>query len=216
MPLRSCYDVDEFLQEYPDHPWQVPRAAREEMERNRYRQEYPQHPPGSGAIDDLPWWLDRYRYDSRRPCAIMESTARGRRDHDDIIMATMLRIGRYGYEVPWEKSPERLIAEAKGDLLLKDVLGEAAFSNFKSSGFVDVPSIKDSNVGYRIRGAGRMIGLLRKENGVWVEENKALCVHPANAHSFVPGDQISSQVLICKFDEGLLWSKANLHERRAA
>jgi hypothetical protein len=115
-----------------------------------------------------------------------------------------------------EKSPERIQAIGKGDDLLKDLLGESDYSHFKAAGYIDLPSMKDSNVGYRIRGPGRMIGLLKRENGIWVEEKKALCVHPNNAHAFVPGDRISSQVLLCKYDEGLLWSTANVHQLRAA
>ena len=119
------------------------------------------------------------------------------------------------YTVP-AASPERIKAEANGDALLKDVLGESDYDHFKKSGYVDLPSTKDPNVGYRIRDAGRMIGLLKRENGSWVEDHKALCVQAKDSYKYVPGDQTSSQVLLCKYDEGLLWNTANLHQFKAA
>lgn len=102
-------------------------------------------------------------------------------------------------------------AKEKGDKLLKQIIGDILFKTYKDVGHVDVHSIDKPEIMYRIR-PRREIGVLRKVSGEW-KQTESLCIHPNTA--YVEGDVAAIHVLLCKFDEKMLWEKANLHRMAA-
>jgi hypothetical protein len=119
---------------------------------------------------------------------------------EDLAQATILNAEKV------EKVGEA--AEEKAEKLLQDVLGDVMYHRYKKDGYIDIPSGKDINRKYRIR-PHKMIGLLKKVDGKWEDENGCLCIHPAKHHA--KGDDTLSKVLVCQNDEGLLWKVANHH-----
>lgn len=112
------------------------------------------------------------------------------------------------------KPTPQVIADARGQDLLKDIIGDVLYHRFKKQGHIDVNSVKKPGVRYRIR-PWREIELLEKNaKKEWVPTRQTLCIHPAKRH--VEGDEVASHVMLCRFDEELLWKVANLHGRRAA
>lgn len=113
------------------------------------------------------------------------------------------------------KAERRVIAVNKGEKLLEDVLGSSEYSKLRKDGFIDIPSMKSADMMYRVR-KGKRIGVVKLENGIWVEKHLSLCIHPENHWKYVDGDQVAAHVLLCKFDEATLEKVANKHNYRAA
>jgi hypothetical protein len=107
------------------------------------------------------------------------------------------------------KMQKRVIAEAKGEQLVADIIGEEAFKQYKSRGYIDIPSLKEAGKSYRIR-AEKRIGIVKDGK----ELALSLCIHPQE-WGFVRGDLLSTHILLCKFDEEFLNKKANLHRLAA-
>ena len=103
---------------------------------------------------------------------------------------------------------------ARGEALLKDILGEKDYRHFSDLGYLDIQSPKDIHKRYRIR-ANRRIGIVKQENGHWVEKPLSLCVHPEDSYRWVQGDLVATHVLLAKFNEGMLERVANLHQMAA-
>lgn len=113
-----------------------------------------------------------------------------------------------------ERERVRVIAAQKGERLLRDILGETDFTLFKKNGYVDILSLHDPGKKYRIR-ENRRIGIVRLEEGRWVEKALSLCIHPESAWQYVIGDLVATHVLLAKFDEPTLNKVANLHRMAA-
>ena len=105
---------------------------------------------------------------------------------------------------------QRITREIRGEELLKDIIGEEAFLEFKEKGFVDVDSVKDPNKRYRIRDC-RRIGIVKFENGEWVEKAVSLCINPTT-WDWAQGDHIATRILLAQFNEEHLEKTANVYQ----
>ena len=97
---------------------------------------------------------------------------------------------------------ERLAALA-ADELLKSILGDEAFANYKAKGFLEIDSPSYAGRTYQIR-PGHMMTVM---------ENKKvahhLCIHPREA---IPAsDGVAAQLLLALYDEERLLRLANRH-----
>ena len=104
----------------------------------------------------------------------------------------------------------RAIAEARGNNLLKNILGDILYRHYEKHEYVDLPSIQKPGVGFRLR-AHRRIGLLKKNKlGQWVEQKESLCIHASGGY-WVEGDQVGIHYMLCQCDETKLWKQAIVH-----
>jgi hypothetical protein len=113
-----------------------------------------------------------------------------------------------------EEKQTRIVAVARGKCLVNDLLNSEERANFERLGHVDIMSAKDPGKMYRVR-TNRRIGIVKLENGVWVEKKLSLCVHLNEEWKYVDGDRVAHHILLAKFDEDRLAAVANLHQMAA-
>ena len=106
------------------------------------------------------------------------------------------------------------VKESKGEALLRDIIGDTDFEHFKRHGHIDIQSPNDATKRYRIR-TQRRIGIVKLENGQWVEKALSLCIHPDNQFAWAKGDLVATHVLLAKYNEEMLNKVANLHKMAA-
>jgi len=115
---------------------------------------------------------------------------------------------------PAEPTPQ-IIANARGQDLLKEIVGDVVYRRFQKQGWIDVKSIEKPDITYRIRPWQEIALLERNAKKEWVSNNQSLCIHARQRH--VEGDEVAAHVLLCRYNEKTLWKMGNLHGvRRAA
>jgi hypothetical protein len=115
---------------------------------------------------------------------------------------------------PAEPTPQ-IIANARGQDLLKEIVGDVMYRRFQKEGWIDVPSLEKPGIMYRIKPWHEIALLEKNAKKEWVSNNQSLCIHARQRH--VEGDEVAAHVLLCRYNEKTLWKMGNLHGvRRAA
>ncbi len=100
-------------------------------------------------------------------------------------------------------------AQEKGEKLLKDIIGDEAYIEYRARGHIDVVSVKHENLVYRIRPRDEIQLCDRFGN----YKGRTLCIHPQDR--LVDGDEVVAHLMLCRYNEDLLWKTANEWERAA-
>lgn len=115
---------------------------------------------------------------------------------------------------PAEPTPQ-VIANARGQDLLKDIVGDVMYRRYQKQGWIDVPSMEKPGIMYRIRPWHEIALLEKNVKKEWVSNHQSICIHARETH--VEGDEVAAHVLLCRYNEKTLWKMGNLHGvRRAA
>jgi hypothetical protein len=115
---------------------------------------------------------------------------------------------------PTEPTPQ-IIANARGQDLLKEIVGDVMYRRFQKEGWIDVPSLEKPGITYRIKPWHEIALLEKNAKKEWVSNNQSICIHARQRH--VEGDEVAAHVLLCRYNEKTLWKMGNLHGvRRAA
>jgi hypothetical protein len=115
---------------------------------------------------------------------------------------------------PAEPTPQ-VIANARGQDLLKEIVGDVMYRRYQKQGWIDVRSADKPGIMYRIQPWREIALLERNAKKEWVSNNQSICIHARQTH--VEGDEVAAHVMLCRYDEKLLWKMGNLHGvRRAA
>ena len=113
------------------------------------------------------------------------------------------------------KDQPQVIANARGQDLLKEIVGEVVYRRFQKQGWIDVPSLEKPGIMYRIQPWHEIALLEKNAKKEWVSNHQSICIHAREAH--VEGDEVAAHVLLCRYNEKTLWKMGNLHGvRRAA
>ena len=113
------------------------------------------------------------------------------------------------------KPTPQVIANERGQDLLKEIVGEVMYRRYQKQGWLDVRSADKPEIMYRIQPWREIALLERNAKKEWVSNNQSICIHARETH--VEGDEVAAHVMLCRYDEKLLWKMGNLHGvRRAA
>jgi hypothetical protein len=113
------------------------------------------------------------------------------------------------------KPTPQVIANARGQDLLKEIVGDVMYRRYQKQGWIDVRSADKPGIMYRIQPWREIALLERNAKKEWVSNHQSICIHARETH--VEGDEVAAHVMLCRYDEKLLWKMGNLHGvRRAA
>ena len=113
------------------------------------------------------------------------------------------------------KPTPQAVANARGQDLLKEIVGEVMYRRYQKQGWIDIRSADKPDIMYRIQPWHEIALLERNAKKEWVSNRQSICIHARETH--VEGDEVAAHVMLCRYDEKLLWKMGNLHGvRRAA
>ena len=116
--------------------------------------------------------------------------------------------------IPPADQPQ-VIANARGQDLLKEIVGDVMYRRFQKQGWIDIRSADKPGIMYRIQPWREIALLERNAKKEWVSNHQSICIHARETH--VEGDEVAAHVLLCRYNEKTLWKMGNLHGvRRAA
>lgn len=113
------------------------------------------------------------------------------------------------------RDERQVIANARGQDLLKEIVGDVMYRRYQKQGWIDIRSADKPEIMYRIQPWHEIALLERNAKKEWVSNRQSICIHARQTH--VEGDEVAAHVMLCRYDEKLLWKMGNLHGvRRAA
>ena len=113
------------------------------------------------------------------------------------------------------KPTPQILAKERGQDLLKEIVGDVMYRRYQKQGWIDVRSADKPGIMYRIQPWREIALLERNTKKEWVPNRQSICIHARETH--VEGDEVAAHVMLCRYDEKLLWKMGNLHGvRRAA